>query len=108
MCGRTDRPLLPDLRDESGQAIVEYVLGLALILALFLIVKNGVSGLNLSAQSSKALEGNFARAYRYGHVKAKGFDHGEPYNQNGPEYHPRVAPDAVPGNFRIFYNPGKK
>ncbi len=84
------------LRTESGQAIVEYILLLAVIVMVFLAIGRGLGKIGVVGQLSKPLQQDFARTYQYGHPKAKGFDDG------GPEYHPRAV---VGGKTRVFINP---
>lgn len=83
-------------RNQSGQAVIEYILLLAIVVGFYFIIWEGIRGLRLERKLMKPLSEDFAAAYRYGHPKAKGFDDGGPY------YHPR----AIGGqrNFRIFLN----
>lgn len=93
---------------QSGQTTVEYVLAIFLVLLLFGVIRKGLAKMEIEQSIMKPLNEDFSRAYRYGHTKAKGFDHGEPYNQGGPDLHPRIVPEVSKHNFRIFYNPGPK
>lgn len=80
-------------KNEQGQAVLEYILMLSVVVTLFGIVMQSMGKIGLAQKVQKSIMGPFASAYQFGHVKAKGFE-------DGPEYHPR----AVGGNnnFRIF------
>ena len=82
---------------ESGQATVEYVILLSVVVTFFLLVSTGMKKMNLGEKLIAPIKGPFAAAYRYGHPKAKGYEDG------GPTYHPRVV--GGDQNFRIFFNP---
>lgn len=84
------------MKSEAGQATLEYILLIAVIVMAFLLVANGISKMGIASQLSKPLQQDYARSYQYGHPKAKGFEDG------GPEYHPRAVVD---GKTRIFINP---
>jgi hypothetical protein len=85
-------------RDESGQAVTEYILLLATVVSLFVLVSRALTAMNLSAKLTNPIKTQFAAAYRYGHPKAKG------YAEGTPDMHPRVTtPEGV--NFRLFINP---
>lgn len=90
------------VRDERGQAVTEYILLLAIIAAGFLAVGQGLSRVGIAQKLLKPINEDFARAYRYGHPKAKGFDDG------GPEYHPRIYTGTGSTNFRMFMSPKLK
>lgn len=84
-----------DAQDDTGQAITEYLLLLALVASLFLMVTRALDSLGLAEKLVRPVKENYARAYQYGNPKTKGFEDG------GPEMHPR----AVGGNnFRMFIN----
>jgi hypothetical protein len=90
-------PLLARSRtDESGQAITEYLLMLAIIGILFMTVVRGLGDRRLMESITRPITQEFARVYQYGHPKAKGFEDG------GPEYHPRARGGR--NSFRIFIN----
>lgn len=81
---------------ESGQATLEYVLLIAVVVGFFAIATSQLERLGVGAKILKPLNTDFANAYKYGHPKARGYDEGE------PEMHPRIE---TRGNFRIFINP---
>lgn len=85
---------LHDVRDESGQAMMEYILLLAIVVSFYVIVAKGLTEMGISEKLMRPLTESFASAYQYGHPKAKGYDDG------GPEYHPRAVEGGT--NFRIF------
>jgi hypothetical protein len=82
---------------EEGQAVVEYVLLLLTVTLSYSLVVAGLTKFGLASKLTGAITGNFAAAYRYGRVDAKG------YTDGGPLNHPR-AEDPGGGNFRIFFN----
>ena len=84
--------------NESGQALTEYVLLLALVVGFFITISKGLALIHASDMILRPVKEEYARSYRYGHPKAKGFDDG------GPEFHPR-AETGSKNNFRIFINP---
>jgi hypothetical protein len=85
---------------ESGQGTLEYILLLAVIVTGFSFVMSQLDNMDLASKLAGPINGPFAKTYRYGYAKAKGWDDG------GPVYHPR-ATDKGNNNFRIFINPGK-
>ena len=87
------------LRDESGQAVTEYVLMLFAVLSFYLIVAKFLGTYGLAQKLATPITTTFATTYQYGKNDVLGFDNG------GPKDHPRVLSD---GNFRIFINPQKQ
>lgn len=84
------------MRDESGQAFVEYILLLSILAGIFLAVNKGLGDADLMAKMTSPIKSEFAAAYRYGHTKAKGYEDG------GPKFHPRAR--SGESSFRIFIN----
>ncbi len=82
----------------SGQALLEYVILLAIVVSLFVTMTKRLSESNVFARLQKPFQEEFARAYRYGHPDARGQDDGGPVNL--PQYD-----DTDGRNFRIFINP---
>jgi len=82
----------------SGQAIVEYVLLMAIVVYFFSIVIGGLKNMEFSNMMVNPVKKEFASAYCYGHPKAIGFD-----ENGGPYMHPRA-----PGATRMFINPGTR
>jgi hypothetical protein len=78
---------------QSGQAITEYILLLAIVATSFILLSLGIGRMGVAQKLTQALVGPFAATYRYGHPKAKGFDDG------GPSMHPMASGG---NNFRIF------
>lgn len=85
-------------QNESGQAIVEYILIMAVVVGIFVVVSQGIGRMNLANSLMAPLNKEFANTYKYGHPLAQGWDEGTPY------YHPRITDKD---NFRIFINPGE-
>jgi hypothetical protein len=84
-------------RDQSGQAVLEYVLLLSITFVLFLVVTRGLSRFRVEEKLLSPISKTYAATYRYGHPEAKGYDDGGPYK------HPRaLAPGTE--SFRIFIN----
>ncbi len=87
-------------RDQSGQAMLEYVLLLSVIVGCVFLLREGIARFDVGDRLLRPLSESYARAYKYGHPKAQGFDEGEPKN------HPRI--ETGENNFRLFLNPGQK
>ena len=82
---------------ESGQAVMEYILLLAIVIGLYTAVLDQLSQTNALDALKKPLTQDFVYTYRYGNIKARG------QNDGGPLYIPQQHdPDK---NFRIFINP---
>lgn len=82
----------------SGQALLEYVILLGIVVSLFVTLSKKLAETNALSQLQKPLKEEFARTYRYGHPKARGQEDGGPVNL--PQYD-----DLDGANFRIFINP---
>jgi len=87
---------MDQVKNRSGQAVIEYILLLSVIVSLYSLVINLMSSSNAFTMMKKPLEKDFAYTYRYGHPKARGQENG------GPKYIPQVDGGQ---NFRIFINP---
>ena len=83
-------------RRDSGQAVIEYILLLAIIVFIYTLVLNHLTDSNGWAQMKKPLTQDYAFTYRYGHPEARGQEDG------GPKLIPQ---QHDPQNFRIFINP---
>ena len=81
----------------SGQAITEYILLLAIVVAMYSALINKLSDSNAMSAMKKPFAVDFANTYRYGNSQARGQDNGGPLYL--PQYHEREK------NFRIFINP---
>jgi len=84
--------------NESGQAMVEYILLLAVIVMAGMLVQKGMKSLQIAKRLTSPLQKTFAATYQYGHPKAKGGSDGV------FEMHPK----ADTKKFRIFINPAEK
>ncbi len=82
----------------SGQALIEYVLLLGILVGLFATFSKKLSESPAFANLQRPLTQEFATTYRYGHPKARGQDDG------GPLYLPQYN-ESENTNFRIFINP---
>jgi hypothetical protein len=87
----------PLTNKSSGQAVVEYILLLAIVISLYTVLLNKLSDTNAIAQMKKPFTQEFAYTYRYGNAKARGQDDGGPIAI--PQHH------DLEKNFRIFINP---
>jgi hypothetical protein len=84
---------------ESGQAVTEYVLLLAIIVSLYTMILGKISDSSAFADLKKPLEKDYVYTYRYGHPQARGQEDG------GPKYIPQYNKQGDSQNFRIFINP---
>lgn len=80
---------------ESGQAILEYILLLAMIVGLSSLVFRGLRQMNLAGIMMGPMRGSFAKAYQSGDPRARGID-----NPNGAYRHPRDTRGEE--SFRMF------
>jgi hypothetical protein len=88
------RPSKSDPR--SGQAVIEYVLLLSIIVSLYAFIMDYLRSSSLLDNLKKPLTGSYKYTYRYGHPEARGQDDGGP----------KLIPQQHDGqNFRIFINP---
>jgi Flp pilus assembly pilin Flp len=83
--------------NESGQAVVEYILLLAVVASVYILMGKALASSGLGNLLMTPITGDFARTYQYGRHDALGFDDG------GPKNHPRAR--GGDGNFRLFINP---
>ena len=82
---------------ESGQAVVEYILLLAIVVGLYSFVLNKIAQSNAITAMKGPFTKDLTYTYRYGHPKARGQDDG------GPLYIPQQHDSQ--NDFRIFINP---
>ncbi len=87
-------------QDESGQAVVEYILLLALVVSTFSLINAGFKRFDVGGKLLRPVKGSFAATYQYGHPEAKGGD--------SFEFHPRKPPGSGKENFRLFINPAER
>jgi len=83
-------------KNERGQATIEYVLLLLIVVGGYSMILKWVNQLGLADLLAAPLTTTYASVYKYGHPKAKGFDEGTPEN------HPRIL---INGTTRMFINP---
>lgn len=93
------KALKPESNAEKGQATVEYILLLAIIVAGFLIVAQGLANSQLMSNLMNPLTDPYTKAYQNGHYQARA-----PDDPQGAFKHPRAYP--APESFRIFYSKG--
>lgn len=86
-----------DHKNESGQALTEYILLLSIVISLYTLIIGTLADSNLFETLKGPLTKDYAYTYRYGHPKARGQEDG------GPKYIPQHHDDQQ--NFRIFINP---
>ncbi len=82
---------------DSGQAVVEYILLLAIVVGLYTFILDKISKSNALNAMRKPFTKDLMYTYRYGHPKARGQDDG------GPLYIPQQHDGQ--NDFRIFINP---
>jgi hypothetical protein len=80
---------------ESGQAVTEYILLLAIVIGIYSAVISQLSQSNALNTFRKPFTTTFKYTYQYGNATARGQDDGGPTNI--AQYHGE--------NFRIFINP---
>ncbi len=90
------------VKNQSGQAITEYILLIAIIAGFFAMIAASLRKMNIEARLMKPISSDFARTYQYGHPKAVGY---EEEGGQDVQYHPRARPQAGSGNFRMFISP---
>ncbi len=87
----------PAVKDQEGQAVVEYIVLLAIVVGFYALLTAGLVKLKLERRFQFIFISPVAMSYKYGLTSATGFDEGTPKN------HPRVY--GGEGNFRLFLNP---
>lgn len=90
-------------RDQSGQAVIEYILLLSVIVSFVMIFRKGIERFDLANKLARPVVSSFAAAYQFGHPKAKGFD-----SNGGPAFHPRAPSTQGEGNYRLFIYSGSR
>jgi hypothetical protein len=85
---------------ESGQAVIEYILLLVVVVGAYATLASWAAKYGLAQKLTAPVTGDFAKAYQFGDVKAKGYEDGT------PERHPRAV--GCQDCFRIFINPDFK
>lgn len=88
------------IRNEKGQAAIEYVLLLSAVIFFAALLSRGLRESGISTRIMTRLQNEFRYAYQYGHPEARGMD-----DPDGPKMHPRILGETASGNFRIFLNP---
>jgi uncharacterized protein (UPF0333 family) len=81
------------LKNESGQAITEYILLLLTVVGAFVTISQFIANSGLTQNLTTSMTKNFTHAYQYGNAQTLGFEDG------GPKDHPRL------GTGRMFINP---
>ena len=85
------------IRSQSGQAIIEYVLLVAILVSTFVVVVRWFrDDAKFQEKLLAGLNKTVVRTYQSGNPKAT-----SPLAEEGAVHHPR---DTSPGNFRIFMN----
>lgn len=88
--------------NQSGQATVEYILILSVVVAIFVTLRGALGDLDLAGGIAGPIQTELRRAYQYGDADTIG-----PDERNGPVNHIRATVPAGK-NFRIFMNPGPR
>ena len=84
---------------QSGQAVLEYILLLSIVVSLFVLASKRLSDMNILGTLAKPFKNEYRYVYQYGHKDARGQDDG------GPKYIPQYNSESDTQNFRIFINP---
>lgn len=84
------------LASNRGQATLEYILMLAIIVGLFAGMARFFTDSDINGRIMGPLTDQFRRTYQFGNPKTKGLDQEEPIN------HARVEDGQ---NFRLFFVP---
>ena len=84
-------------RDESGQAVIEYVILMSVIVSIFVTVSGWANRYGLAQKMMTPISRDFAKAYQMGDSQAAGTDGGS------PKRHPRM--NGCEDCFRLFINP---
>ena len=84
-------------KDESGQAVTEYILLLFVVVSAYMSIVAFINSYGLANKLSSPITQSFAHAYQYGRPDALGFS-----DPGGPKNHPRIPED---GAIRLFINP---
>jgi hypothetical protein len=87
-------------RDNAGQAVIEYILMLSAIVAIYASVLSFFGRFGLEKRLVAPITQDFAKTYQFGDPKAAGFDDGD------PKRHPRIQ--GCEDCFRLFINPEVK
>lgn len=84
------------VKSTSGQAILEYIILLAIVVSLFVMMVKLLADGNAMQKLKSPLEKTYKYTYQYGHPQARGQKDG------GPKNIPQYDKDK---EFRIFINP---
>jgi hypothetical protein len=82
---------------ESGQAVVEYILLLSIVVSIYFTVTGWANSYGLANKLITPISKDFAATYQFGDPKASGFD------SDSPKRHPRI--EDCDECFRLFINP---
>jgi len=82
------------IHSNQGQATLEYVLILLIVISSYLFVVRGMMDAGLTQLFLRPIQGDYARAYQFGHPKAE-------FDGSGGKNHPRFL-GGGDNNFRIF------
>jgi len=86
-------------KDQEGQAVLEYILLLSIIVSIYATVTTWVNSYGLAQKMISPVSKDFAATYQFGDPKAAGFD-----SPGGtPKRHPRI--EDCEECFRLFINP---
>ena len=86
------------IKSKSGQALVEYVLLLAIVVAAYGIILKALTNSSVMTAMQAPFTKDYKYTYEYWHKDARGGQ-----ADGGPLYIPQCS--ATDQNFRIFINP---
>ncbi len=83
--------------DQTGQAVLEYILLLSIVVGIYFTVSSWATSYGLAQKMISPISKDFAATYQFGDPKAAGFD------SQTPKRHPRI--EDCEECFRLFINP---
>jgi hypothetical protein len=90
-------PAQKTLTNDGGQAVLEYILLLSIVVSIYLTVATWANSYGLAGKMLTPITKDFAAVYQFGDPKAAGFD------SDTPKRHPRI--EGCDECFRLFINP---
>ena len=92
---------------QSGQASVEYIVLLGMVVVMFVALQAGINSYKLGDKIKTALFEKFQNAYRYGHPDARASIDGQSAFVKQARFSNSPSGNDSQ-NFRIFVNPSKR
>jgi hypothetical protein len=86
--------MVSTVRGRDGQALVEYVIMLLVVVSSYLFVVRGLMDAGITQLFVRPIKGDYVKAYQFGHPKAE-------FDGSGGKNHPRFLGGGE-NNFRLF------